>query len=348
MLKKAWECTLLVVFLFPLGLPAHAGVGTEGASFLDIPVGAGPAAMGSAYSALASNAYAPTWNPGGLGFVDSTQFAAQHLDYISPNHDEYLSFVQPLKPGHSLGASMQYWGSGDIPGTDLAGNPTGNFSSHYASYNLAYGQTLTDKLSLGVTGKWINAQIADVSANAYAADLGAIYKVGNNLTLATVLTNLGSKLTFLSEGDSLPLALHLGAAYQPNSQWAVSTEGVYEQSGLASGRVGLEWRPIQMIALRTGYRSDTLKGLSALAGLSTGVGLNMWGQELAYAWVPMGDLGNTQYFSLLMRFGDKVSERNNLIQYQSIKTHRTVRSNTTTPTGSAAVEQEAADPEYGS
>src|SRR5947199_33341 len=75
-----------------------AASGTEGASFLDIPVGAGPAAMGSAYSALAADVYAPTINPGGLGFLRSTQFTGQHLSYINSNHYEYLSVVHPSAP----------------------------------------------------------------------------------------------------------------------------------------------------------------------------------------------------------------------------------------------------------
>src|ERR1700761_5544850 len=80
--------------LLPAG--AHASVGTEGAAFLEIPVGAGPAAMGSAYSALATDAYAPTWNPAGLGMVDATGVAAQHLSYLDSMNYEYLSVVQPL------------------------------------------------------------------------------------------------------------------------------------------------------------------------------------------------------------------------------------------------------------
>src|ERR1051326_1897901 len=113
---------------------SHASAGTEGASFLNIPVGAGPAALGSAYSALATNAYAPTWNPAGLGFVNGTELAGQHLSYLESMNYEYLSFVH-----HNLGFSAQYLGSGDIPKTDVAsGNPVdlGNFSSHYGAYNL--------------------------------------------------------------------------------------------------------------------------------------------------------------------------------------------------------------------
>src|SRR5258706_8326700 len=118
-------------------LPVFASSGTEGASFLDIPVGAGPAAMGSAYTALANDAYAATINPGGLGFLDSTQFAGQHLSYLDSIHYEYLSFGLPLPrasscssaadcPGSGLGGSIQYLGTGDISGyqVDSANNPT--------------------------------------------------------------------------------------------------------------------------------------------------------------------------------------------------------------------------------
>jgi hypothetical protein len=336
---KFLKALALFILCLSLGYTANvwASPGTEGAAFLDIPVGGGPAAMGAAYSALATDAYAATINPAGLGFVDSTQFSGQHLAYLDTIHYEYLSFAHPLSRSPScsswlcgpsgIGMSVQYLGSGDIPGFDVDtnGNPvsTGNFSAHYASYNLAYGKEMTDKLSLGLTGKLINAKIDDVSANAYAADLGSMYKLKPNLTLAATLTNMGTKLKFISEGDSLPSAVHLAAAYQPTSHWLVTTEGVYELNGLPSIHFGGEWHPIEMIALRAGYRTDTTKELSALAGFTTGVGIQVWGQELAYAWVPMGDLGNTHYFSLLMKFGEAERSKRNLIQYQTIKKHRT-------------------------
>ena len=251
---------------------------------------------------------------------------------------EYLSFVHPLDNPHEssthrgIGFSVQYLGSGDItrtdivPGTDTQDNNVqGTFSSHYASYNLSYGQTLSEKLAVGVTGKMISAKIDDVSANAYAADLAALYKVNDKIQLGSSLVNMGSKLKFISEGDSLPLAFKTGAAYQPNSHFLVSAEGVYEKNGLASFHTGGQWRPIEMVSLRAGFRTDTLKGLGPLAGFSTGLGLHVWGQEFAYAWTPYGDLGDTQYFSLLIHFGASEEARRNLIQYQDIKQHRTVK-----------------------
>jgi len=313
----------LSCFLCP---PSSASSGTQGASFLNIPVGARPAAMGSAYTALATDAYAPIWNPAGLGFVNSPQLAAQHLSYLESVNYEQASYAQPLGHGRSLGASLQYLGTGDIPGTDPSGAPAGNFSSHFVASSLAYGQKLTDRVAFGLTGKWINAKISDVSASAYAFDLGTLYHPRDPLTLAATLTNVGNKLQFLNQGDSLPMTVHVGAAYRVWKPWLVSVEGVMPVHEPASGRAGIEWSPMEMVSLRAGYRSDSLKDLSPLAGFSTGVGLRVWGQEFSYAWVPYGDLGDTQYFSLLLKFGGAAEERRNLIQYHSIKQHRTARS----------------------
>src|ERR1700719_1867500 len=124
---------------FSFAPPLQAASGSEGASFLDIPIGAGPAALGSAYTALATDAYAPVWNPGGLGFLPGSEFAAQHVSYLDSIHYEYFGiahpFPSPFLPSKrgGLGFSVQYLGSGDIPQTDDHANPLGNFTSHWGS-----------------------------------------------------------------------------------------------------------------------------------------------------------------------------------------------------------------------
>jgi hypothetical protein len=267
-----------------------------------------------------------------LGFLSGHEFSGQHLSYLESIHYEYLSYVHALSQSRDeganskgLGISAQYLASGDIPGTDVNGNPTGDFSSHYGSYNLAYGQSLGEKLALGVSGKWINAKIDDVSASAYAADVGLLYRLHEKISLAGTVVNVGSQLKFLSEGDDLPLGFHLGGAYEASSRWLLAAEGVYRKTGLASFHAGTQWRPLEAVSLRVGYKTDTLEGLSALAGLTTGLGIHLWGHELAYAWAPYGELGNAQYFSLRIRFGAREESRRNLIHYQNIKKHRAVR-----------------------
>ncbi len=334
--KKSITIIMAIMGLLHNPAKSYGSVGTDGASFLDIPVGAGPAALGSAYTSLATNAYAPVWNPAGLGMLSGNEVAAQHLSYLESMHYEYMSFVHPFDKSHDsdvhrgIGFSVQYLGSGDITKTDVDSNGQaieglGNFSSYFASYNLSYGQTLTDKLALGITGKMIRAKIDDVSASAYAADLAGLYKMNEKVQLGASLVNVGSKLKFISEGDDLPMAFKVGGAYRPSSHYLVSAEGVYSKSGLASFHTGGEWRPLEAVSLRLGYKTDTLKGLSPLAGLTIGLGLHVWGQEFAYAWAPYGDLGDAQYISLLIRFGAEEEQKRNLIQYQNIKQHRTVK-----------------------
>src|SRR5947208_3663814 len=131
---------LLALFALASQTRVWAAAGSESASFLDIPVGARPAALGGAYGPLATDAYAPIYNPGGLGFADGTQVAGQHLAYLESIHYEHLAFLYPLKPGSVLAVSGQYLGSGDITERELDGSSRGTFSSHYGAYSLAYGR----------------------------------------------------------------------------------------------------------------------------------------------------------------------------------------------------------------
>src|SRR4051812_38373841 len=111
---KTRAAFLTTLFLLLVRLPARAGSGTEGASFLDIPVGAEPAALGAAYSAVANNAYAPMWNPGGLGNLSGPQMMLQHLNYLETMHYESLGFAAPVRAKSGIGLSVQYLGSGSI------------------------------------------------------------------------------------------------------------------------------------------------------------------------------------------------------------------------------------------
>jgi hypothetical protein len=316
-MKKPFLIFVCGMALFSCSQLSFASSGTEGASFLDIPVGARPAALGSSYSALATDAYAPVWNPAGLGFLNSTQLAGMHLSYLDTINNEFASFVHPFSPGHALGISGQYFSPGDSKGTDITGTPTGDFSGHYASYSLAYGQRLGESVALGVTGKVIDAKIADVSAHAYGFDAGAMVQATRQLRLAAVVANVGTKLNFLNEGDSLPGAFRLGALYTPMEYLNLTAEGVYGFNGLASAHTGIEVTPSQVVSIRAGFRSDTVKNLSGFSGFTTGIGLHLWGQEFDYAWVPLGDLGDTQYFSLVIRLGAPAENQKNLQTHQN-------------------------------
>ena len=304
-------CRRYLLGISLVAVAARAGwcaSGTEGASFLDIPVGGAPAALGSAYTAQATDVYAPVWNPAGLAFLTGVEFTGTHLSYLGPVYYEHASVVAPVGKDHEtgaapagLGASVQYLGTGDLDARGPAGEPAGTFTSAFAAYSIAYGEKVSDKLGIGGTAKLITEKIADASASAYAVDVGLLYKPNAKLNVGAVLANVGSDIKFVNEADPLPTAGRLGATYQINPAWDISAESVYRKTGLASASLGAEWRYGEYFSFRGGYNTAHIKELGGGAGVTAGLGIFFWGQEFSYAYVPLGDLGSTHYFSLVFR-----------------------------------------------
>ena len=290
--------------LFALA-PAWASTGQEGASFLDIPVGAEPAALGSAYTAVAENAYAPVWNPAGLAGLDVAEASAMHTSYLESIHYDHLSGVFPLhlsdRPS-AVGVALQLLGSGDIDARDENGNPTGSFSTSFGAYSLSYGQAVGERSAVGGTLKMVHEKIADVGATAFALDLGWLFHYTPAMTFAAALSNAGTSLKLVDQSDPLPLQARVGTAWRFHPNFRISDDLIARRNGPFANALGLEWSPAALYALRFGYNTSHTKELGVLAGLTAGFGLRFLGQEFAYAWVPFGDLGDTHYFSLQLRF----------------------------------------------
>ncbi len=295
----------LVAVLFSSSVCSAAG--TDAASFLNIPTGAGPAALGGAYTALATDAYAPVYNASGLAFLPSLQLAGLHVNYLESINYEFLSYVHPLgseqRSYGGIGASVQYLTTGEIDEFDHFGAKRGSFSGRSASYNLSYGFPISKAWGIGATGKIISASIQGVSANATAADIGTIYQLMKTWNVAAAYANWGSSLRFLGDSERLPEAFHLATSFSVSHRSLFTIEEVFPKSDSASFRGGLQFEPIEFLRLRVGYRTDTVKQANGMTGFTAGAGFVLYGQELAYAWIPYGDLGDTHYFSLLINFG---------------------------------------------
>lgn len=296
---RGWALALALVL--PV-LPASAA-GKDGAAFLSIPAGGRPAALGGAYSALAYDAYAPAWNPSGLGLLPSAQLAGMHLEYAESIGYEFVSYVQPLGAHDGLGGSVSFLHPKRTSARDVDGLEDGSFDAHYAAYTLGYGHAFSGSFALGAAGKVIDARISDASGQAFAADVGALYRVSPSVSVAAVAANLGSTLKLLDEADELPAAYRLGLHLSPVKELSLAAEAGRGGAEDAFGRLGAEWRALPAIALRAGYHSDAVRGLPGLAGVTAGFGLTVYGQRFDYAWSPMGDLGQTHYFSVVFAFG---------------------------------------------
>jgi hypothetical protein len=68
--------------------------------------------------------------------------------------------------------------------------------------------------NFGVTAKYINSSLDVVSATAYAVDLGAQYSgLPYNFKAGLSILNLGTKMTFISEAEPLPMFIRAGLAW---------------------------------------------------------------------------------------------------------------------------------------
>ena len=162
-------------------------------------------------------------------------------------------------------------------------------------------------MSLGTNLKYISSQLDSATANAYAADFGALYKYPDrDVNFGLSIVNVGTQMTYVSVADPLPLGLKAGLSC-----------GLIEKKLLAAASVdhwiidrrtyenfGMEWKPVELIALRGGYQfghaQDQLN--SDWVGVSGGMGFSYKGISLDYAFIPFGDLGNTQRFSIGYQF----------------------------------------------
>lgn len=123
------------------------------ADFLTLGVGARALAMGGAGTALSDNAYAPYWNPAGLGQLTRYEVSFMHSTLNGEDAYDFVSYIHPLKKRGAIGVSWLRVGVDDIPITSLpvisrpvgpANRPevVGSFSNTDNAFLFAHGWRL--------------------------------------------------------------------------------------------------------------------------------------------------------------------------------------------------------------
>jgi hypothetical protein len=103
------------------------------------------------------------------------------------------------------------------------------------------------------------------------------------------------------------MRLALGLAYKFERGHALTTEITNApRAGGTDVGFGGEFQAIKNVFLRAGYTTQTAitggAGFDAARGLTLGAGFRADGWTIDYAAVPMGELGNTQRFTLGARW----------------------------------------------
>lgn len=301
-----------------LGLYGGENVGTAGAQFLRVPVGARAVALGRAYVANAFDGSATFWNPAGLMQTAGrrTLFFG-HTEYAAGIDLEHVA-LQGHGQNYGWGISAGMLRSGEIPRTDeFHQEGTGHtFRADQYHLGLSMARLMTDRFSFGLTGRLYQENLDEFVVRGLLVDLGVLYFVGvGDLRVGFAVRNFGADMRpggtppalsgyeTSSEFQSIsaPTSGSFGVAYT----WPLSartglltTADFHHPTDYSeSFRLGTELDLDGRLFLRGGFETNRDEG-----GLAAGFGVKLardgWDVRLDYAMSDMGAFGTMHHITV--------------------------------------------------
>ncbi len=260
--------------------------GGQGGAFLRIPVGARPAGLGNAFTAIADDGSAPFFNPAGLCQIKGTRFGAMYNVMSLDRMSYQASLIVGSSRNAALAVTFNSIGVNDIIECDPVSGPTGNFfSSNDMVLGISAGGKIISLLSFGAGAKYMTQSIDDNKATGFAFDLGAMVMTPvssgliKQLRLGASLLNFGGKMKWDTDSDHeytiLPM-LRLGAStdLQLTSFDMIGTAEISQSLGREGDQkndfklhLGVEGWLAKLFAVRAGLDGeDFIMGASILFG----------------------------------------------------------------------------------
>ena len=262
---------------------------TNGAVFLEIPVGAAAIGMGGAFVSIANDATSLYWNPAGTASLTQNQFIAVHTGWIANTRFDFGGFVLPLGGFGTLGFAFTSLSMDDmkVRTVELPEGTGEFFSAGDLAGGITYSRTLTDRFAIGFTGKYIRQSIWHESAEAFAFDAGTVFKTDlfGGMTIGAALSNFGTTMrlngrdtrTFIRvdpskqgsndkiptdiemESWNLPLLFQIGVSTDvlrgESMRWTVAADALHPSDDYESMNIGTEFSYQDYLFVRGGYQS---------------------------------------------------------------------------------------------
>lgn len=275
-----------------------------GMKFLSVSLDSRAAAMGDAVTADEMGASSMFYNPAGIGRLPSGNFDAAfgrvqwigEIDYsyagaaFEPADGQYGVFGFNLVTV-SYGTVQQTIRSG---ASEKGYEDLGTIEPSATSVGLSYGRVITDRFSVGGTGKFVSQSLGEsildldggsptgeeFSENTFAFDFGVVYRTGfRSLRFAITARNFSNEITYAEESFELPLQLTMGLAADVLQLANTDSEMHSLQLAVDARRprdfdeqlkMGLEYLFMNTVALRGGYTLPTdEEGINLGAGVQS-------------------------------------------------------------------------------
>ena len=182
-------------------------------SFLRLPVSAHVAALGGDNITLTDgDATVIFHNPALISNVADKTLNLNLMTYMEGATTASASFVKTYQERATWGVSAQYMNYGTMKETTAENIQTGDFSAKDIALAGSLAYLLSDRISGGITARFISSHIAGYSSAAVAVDLGLnYYDADHEWSLSAVAKNLGGQVKAYDEDfERIPLDLQLG------------------------------------------------------------------------------------------------------------------------------------------
>jgi len=320
---------LFVVLMFNRTvLGQNKNLGTAGAQFLKIPVGARAAALGGAVTGLSDDATSLFWNPAGITQDHTHSLHVSQIPWMTYFNITAVGYTINLPQRGTIGFHFRTLGMEKMEiTTELEPNGTGEFfDSQDIEVGVSYAVKLIDQFSIGFTSKVIQQRIWNETATAVALDIGTLYHIHyRNTAIAMSMRNFGPDLQMSgpdllvfydaseeyanrilpankkTEAYTLPLIFQFGLTSDvisaPFFHSTIGLDLVHYNDNDEQILIGLESTIAQRFAVRGGYRFNESESQPSL-GVGLQQRIDKMVIKLDYAYVLHEYLGDTRFISL--------------------------------------------------
>lgn len=334
-------CAMFILAFTAVGMAgSDLRIGSAGAQELRIPVGSRGTALGGAIGADVYGTDAIFYNPAGIAFSEGTEAMFSHLKYFADMDLNYFAITQAIEDFGTIGVAAKVLSVGEIVKTsEFASTIEGTgdiYEPTMSVISISYAKVMTDRVTFGLTGKFINETIDLASASGFAFDFGVNYDTKwRGLRFGLVIKNVGPEMRFSGAGFERdasdaegvnPVApnktLRAESAQFEIPSWIAfsgvmdfyneaknraSFYGAFQSNNFSKDlyRAGLEYAFDESYFLRAGYtlddnQQDYLYGLTFGAGLMVKFGETQVTFE--YSWNETEFFDNNQYFTGKINF----------------------------------------------
>jgi hypothetical protein len=258
-------------------------------------------ALAGAYVAVNNDPNIIFYNPAGITDIENIPISFSFLKHLADINSVSLASTFNIEGVGKFASAIQYINYGNFKERDEAGNEIGTFNPSDLALTITYGNRFKKNITYGASIKLINSSIASNSSFGIAGDLGMQYllpEYGWNFGLS--LLNMGSQITYYNEiSEDLPFSVQLGATKKLERmplQLFFALTRLNDEDRFKFFNVGAEFTMSKVIKLRFGY--DNIKreeykvaASSGLGGFSFGLGIDVKGYNVDYAFSSLGAIG---------------------------------------------------------